>query len=189
MGNSGKSLENMSVGTSNSGNKSVATSNSGKSLENMSEGTSKSAGSIKSTGTSVKSVDEDLVVLFDRDNDHDDLEDKHERDLMNLKRKHRDLMNLKRKHRDLMNLNSDLDNMRNANGSHDFMNLDRKHRHERDLMILADSNCNDGLDDAGLPCKGTSTKSLVNLRAHAKATRIMKKKTTRIMKKKNMFLY
>merc|ERR1712086_1158407 len=99
-------------------------SNSGKSLENMSEGTSKSAGSIKSTGTSVKSVDEDLVVLFDRDNDHDDLEDKHERDLMNLKRKHRDLMNLKRKHRDLMNLNSDLDNMRNANGSHDFMNLD-----------------------------------------------------------------
>merc|ERR1712127_1144195 len=165
--NSGKSLENMSVGTSNSGNKSVATFNSGKSLENMSEGTSKSAGSIKS-------VDEDLVVLFDRDNDHDDLEDKHERDLMNLKRKHRDLMNLKRKHRDLMNLNSDLDNMRNANGSHDFMNLDRKHRHhKRDLMILADSNCNDGLNDAGLPCKGTSTKSLVNLLAHAKATKIM----------------
>merc|ERR1712086_933686 len=170
--NSGKSLMNMSEGTSNSGNKSVATSNSGKSLENMSEGTSKSAGSIKSTGTSVKSVDEDLVALFDRDNDHDDLEDKHERDLMNLKRKHRDLMNL----------NSDLDNMRNANGSHDFMNLDRKHRHhERDLMILADSNCNDGLNDAGLPCKGTSTKSLVNLLAHAKATKIMNKK--------NMFLY
>merc|ERR1712086_252214 len=141
--NSGKSLMNMSEGTSNSGNKSVATSNSGKSLENMSEGTSKSAGSIKSTGTSVKSVDEDLVVLFDRDNDHDDLEDKHERDLMNLKRKHR--------------------------------------HHKRDLMILADSNCNDGLNDAGLPCKGTSTKSLVNLLAHAKATKIMNKK--------NMFLY
>jgi len=130
----------------------------------MSEGTSHSAGSIKSTGTSVESAEEDLVVLFDRENDHDDLEEKHERH-------ERHVRGLKR-------------HARFERKENERDHEERKHRHEKDLMNLGDSDCNGGRTPSGKPCSGTSTSTLVNLMAHAKATKIMNLKA-----KKNMFLY
>jgi len=54
----------------------------------------------------------------------------------------------------------------------------RERRGRRDLMVLKDSDCNDGKTPSGKPCKNTNT--LMQLKAHAKAQKIMKKK---------MFLY
>merc|ERR1712127_116002 len=60
---------------------------------------------------------------------------------------------------------------------------DRRERKGREgrLMVLLDSDCNDGKTPSGKKCKNTETNSLMQLKAHAKAEKIMNKK--------NMFLY